>query len=159
MSLNDLPIDRAKRTISAWLADRGSGDVTVTYKLHDWLFSRQRYWGEPFPIVFDEHDLPIAVPDHELPVLLPEVDDYSPRTFAVDDTTSEPEPPLGRADDWVEVVLDLGDGPKTYRRELSTMPNWAGILLVRAALPRPHQRERLRRPRGGALLDGAAVRR
>ena len=59
-------------------------------------------------------------------MLLPEVDDYSPRTFAVDDTTSDPEPPLGRADDWVEVVLDLGDGPKTYRRELSTMPNWAG---------------------------------
>ncbi len=126
VSLNDLPIDRAKRTITSWLADRGSGDETVTYKLHDWLFSRQRYWGEPFPIVFDEHDLPIAVPDHELPVLLPEVDDYSPRTFDVDDTTSEPEPPLGRADDWVEVVLDLGEGPRTYRRELSTMPNWAG---------------------------------
>ena len=126
VSLDGLPIDQAKRTITSWLADRGSGDETVTYKLHDWLFSRQRYWGEPFPIVFDEHDLPIAVPDHELPVLLPEVDDYSPRTFDVDDTTSEPEPPLGRAADWMEVELDLGDGAKTYRRELSTMPNWAG---------------------------------
>ncbi|MFL6207201.1 MAG: leucine--tRNA ligase [Acidimicrobiales bacterium] len=126
LSLEGLGIDEAKRAITAWLADRGAGEPTVTYKLRDWLFSRQRYWGEPFPIVFDDHDLPIAVPDHELPVLLPEVDDYSPRTFDVDDTTSEPEPPLGRAADWVEVVLDLGDGPKTYRRELSTMPNWAG---------------------------------
>ena len=93
--LDGLAIDEAKARITAWLAERGLGDGTVTYKLHDWLFSRQRYWGEPFPIVFDEHDLPIAVPDHELPVLLPEVDDYSPRTFAVDDTTSDPEPPLG----------------------------------------------------------------
>ncbi len=59
-------------------------------------------------------------------MLLPEVDDYSPRTFAEDDVTSDPEPPLGRAEDWVEVELDLGDGPRTYRRELSTMPNWAG---------------------------------
>ena len=127
VSLDGLAIDRgqAHHHRRGW-PSRGAGDETVTYKLHDWLFSRQRYWGEPFPIVFDEHDLPIAVPDHELPVLLPEVDDYSPRTFDVDDTTSEPEPPLGRADDWVEVVLDLGDGPKTYRRELSTMPNWAG---------------------------------
>ena len=61
-----------------------------------------------------------------LPVELPEVDDYSPRTFDPDDASSEPEPPLGRATDWVEVELDLGDGPKTYRRETNTMPNWAG---------------------------------
>jgi len=66
------------------------------------------------------------VPEDHLPVLLPEVDDYSPRTFAIDDTTSDPEPPLGRAEEWVEVTLDLGDGPRAYRRELSTMPNWAG---------------------------------
>ena len=69
---------------------------------------------------------PSRCPTTSCPVLLPEVDDYSPRTFDVDDTTSDPEPPLGRAEEWVEVVLDLGDGPKTYRRELSTMPNWAG---------------------------------
>ena len=61
-----------------------------------------------------------------LPVELPDVDDYSPKTFAPDDFTSAPEPPLGRAQDWVNVTLDLGDGPKPYRRETNTMPQWAG---------------------------------
>jgi leucyl-tRNA synthetase len=124
--LDGLSIAEAKAAITTWLEEHGVGTRTVTYKLRDWLFSRQRYWGEPFPIVFDEHDLPRAVPEQDLPVLLPEVDDYSPRTFAIDDNTSDPEPPLGRAAEWVEVTLDLGDGPKDYRRELSTMPNWAG---------------------------------
>ncbi len=124
--LDGLAIAEAKAAITDWLTERGAGRGTVTYKLRDWLFSRQRYWGEPFPIVFDEHDLPVAVPDEELPVLLPEVDDYSPRTFDVEDTTSDPEPPLGRATEWAEVTLDLGDGPKVYRRDLNTMPNWAG---------------------------------
>ena len=105
---------------------QGTGRRTITYKLRDWLFSRQRYWGEPFPIVYDEHDLPVALPDSMLPVELPEVDDYSPKTFAEDDTHSEPEPPLARKTDWVEVTLDLGDGPKPYRRETNTMPQWAG---------------------------------
>ena len=79
------------------------GEGTVTYRLRDWLFSRQRYWGEPFPIIYDDTGLPIAVPESMLPVLLPEVDDFSPRTFADDDETSMPEPPLARAHDWVEV--------------------------------------------------------
>jgi len=126
VTLDGLVVDDAKQAITAWLAGNDLGSRTVTYKLRDWLFSRQRYWGEPFPIVYDEHDLPVAVPDDELPVLLPEVDDYSPRTFPDDDVTSEPEPPLGRAEGWTEVALDLGDGPKMYRRELNTMPNWAG---------------------------------
>ncbi|MEX2292731.1 MAG: leucine--tRNA ligase [Acidimicrobiales bacterium] len=124
--LDGLAVAEAKVAINDWLVEHGHGSRTITYKLRDWLFSRQRYWGEPFPIVYDEDDLPRAVPDSELPVLLPEVDDYSPRTFPIDDVTSDPEPPLGRADEWVEVTLDLGDGPKVYRRELSTMPNWAG---------------------------------
>jgi leucyl-tRNA synthetase len=109
-----------------WLERHGHGTRTVTYKLRDWLFSRQRYWGEPFPIVYDEDDLPRAVPEDELPVVLPELDDYSPATFPADDETSEPEPPLGRAESWREAVYDLGDGPKVYRRELNTMPQWAG---------------------------------
>ncbi|MFZ6003823.1 MAG: leucine--tRNA ligase [Actinomycetota bacterium] len=124
--LDGLGVADAKAAITAWLEERGVGSRTVTYKLRDWLFSRQRYWGEPFPIVYDEDDLPRAVPEADLPVPLPEVDDYSPRTFAIDDNTSDPEPPLGRAKEWAEVTLDLGDGPKVYRRELSTMPNWAG---------------------------------
>ena len=126
VSLNGLAVLDAKATITAWLEERGSGQPTVTYKLRDWLFSRQRYWGEPFPIVYDEDDLPIAVPDSELPVLLPDIADYSPKQYDIDDNTSAPEPPLGRAVEWVEVTLDLGDGPKVYRREVNTMPQWAG---------------------------------
>ena len=126
VSLDGLEIDAAKERIVAWLTERGAGTGAITYRLRDWLFSRQRYWGEPFPIVYDEHNLPIAIPDSMLPVDLPDVPDYSPRTFAADDVTSEPEPPLGRNEDWVNVTLDLGDGPKTYRRDTNTMPNWAG---------------------------------
>jgi leucyl-tRNA synthetase len=126
VSLNGLPVAEAKARIIDWLEERGFGRRTITYKLRDWLFSRQRYWGEPFPIVYDEDGSPRALPDSMLPVELPEVDDYSPRTFAEDDTTSEPQPPLARKTDWVEVTLDLGDGPRTYRRETNTMPQWAG---------------------------------
>ena len=126
ISLNGLEVADSKPAMIAWLESKGLGTATTTYRLRDWLFSRQRYWGEPFPIVYDEHDLPIAIPDALLPVNLPDVPDYSPRTFAPDDANSSPEPPLGRNADWVEVTLDLGDGPKRYRRETNTMPNWAG---------------------------------
>ncbi|NUT98135.1 MAG: leucine--tRNA ligase [Saccharothrix sp.] len=124
--LDGLDVDEAKKTIIAWLEDQGRGEGTVQYKLRDWLFSRQRYWGEPFPIVYDEDGVPVAVPESMLPIELPDVDDYSPRTFEPDDANSEPSPPLSRAEDWVEVELDLGDGRKKYRRETNTMPNWAG---------------------------------
>jgi leucyl-tRNA synthetase len=107
-----------------WLAGRGSGRAARSYRLRDWLFSRQRYWGEPFPIVYDSTGLPVALPDSELPVTLPEMTDFRPRPQA--DETSEPEPPLARAVDWANPVLDLGDGPRRYRRELNTMPQWAG---------------------------------
>ncbi len=126
ISLDGLDKATAIATITDWLVEHGHGEATTTYKLRDWLFSRQRYWGEPFPIVYDENDLPVAVPQSMLPVLLPEVDDYSPKTFADDDADSAPEPPLSRATEWTTVELDLGDGPKTYRRETNTMPNWAG---------------------------------
>ncbi len=121
--LDGLGIDAAKAAIAAWLEEHGHGEATTTYRLRDWLFSRQRYWGEPFPILFDEEGLPVAVPDELLPVLLPDLDDWSPRALAED---SEPEPPLGRIDTWATVELDLGNGPKRYRRELNTMPQWAG---------------------------------
>jgi leucyl-tRNA synthetase len=126
VSLDGMGVAEAKKAITSWLERTGRGQGTVNYKLRDWLFSRQRYWGEPFPIVYDETNLPIALPDSMLPVALPEVDDYSPRTFDPDDEDSTPEPPLARAHHWVEVTLDLGDGPRTYWRETNTMPQWAG---------------------------------
>ena len=126
VSLDGLDVAEAKTRIIDWLEERDFGKRTITYKLRDWLFSRQRYWGEPFPIVYDEDGLPRALPDSMLPVELPEVDDYSPQKFAEDDVTSEPVPPLARKQDWVDVTLDLGDGPKQYRRETNTMPQWAG---------------------------------
>ena len=125
VTLDGLSTDEAKDGITTWLEQVGAGEGTTSWKLRDWLFSRQRYWGEPFPIVFDEHDLPRAVPESELPVVLPEIDDYAP-VVKDDDDQSVPEPPLGRATAWREVELDLGEGLRTYRRELNTMPNWAG---------------------------------
>ncbi|HET7276612.1 MAG TPA: leucine--tRNA ligase [Dermatophilaceae bacterium] len=126
VSLNGLGVAEAKALIIDWLVGKGFGEATVSYKLRDWLFSRQRYWGEPFPIVFDEEGNSHGLPESALPVELPDVPDYSPRTFDPEDATSEPEPPLGRVEDWVNVELDLGDGPRKYRRETNTMPNWAG---------------------------------
>ncbi|MEU5873267.1 leucine--tRNA ligase [Glycomyces sp. NPDC047369] len=124
--LDGLPVPEAKDRIIAWLAEHGRGEKAVTFRLRDWLFSRQRYWGEPFPVVYDETGLPVALTEDHLPVELPHLDDFSPKTFDPEDADSAPEPPLGRAKDWVEVELDLGDGPKQYRREVNTMPNWAG---------------------------------
>ncbi|MDQ1538439.1 MAG: leucyl-tRNA synthetase [Actinomycetota bacterium] len=126
ISLNGLRVAEAKARTIEWLNEKGLGEETVTYKLRDWLFSRQRYWGEPFPIVYDEAGNAIALPESMLPVLLPEVDDYSPATFDPLDAESNPAPPLARAQEWVNVELDLGDGLKPYRRETNTMPNWAG---------------------------------
>ena len=128
VSLDGLGVEEAKERIIAWLVERDLGEETVTYRLRDWLFSRQRYWGEPFPIVWDEDGIPHSVPDSMLPVELPDVPDYSPRTFDPQDADSSPEAPLARATEWVEVELDLEDGRgvRTYRRETNTMPNWAG---------------------------------
>ena len=126
IDLNGLAKDEAKAAMTAWLEAKGLGKRTITYRLRDWLFSRQRYWGEPFPIVWDEDGVAHALPEDMLPVELPEVSDYSPRTFDAEDADSSPEAPLGRAEEWVNVTLDLGDGPKKYRRETNTMPQWAG---------------------------------
>jgi len=126
VSLDGLRVADAKKRITEWLVSRGLGEATTTYRLRDWLFSRQRYWGEPFPIVWDDNDQPVALPDALLPVNLPDVPDYAPRTFEADDAHSSPEAPLGRNAEWVNVTLDLGDGPKQYRRDTNTMPNWAG---------------------------------
>ncbi|MFF0286356.1 leucine--tRNA ligase [Streptomyces sp. NPDC005262] len=126
ISLDGLGVVDAKAKITAWLQAKGLGEGTVNFRLRDWLFSRQRYWGEPFPIVYDEDGIAHSLPESMLPLELPEVDDYSPRTFDPDDADTQPETPLSRNADWVNVTLDLGDGPKKYRRETNTMPNWAG---------------------------------
>ncbi|MBV7668648.1 leucine--tRNA ligase [Streptomyces halstedii] len=126
VSLNGLGVVNAKARITEWLEAHGVGEGTVNFRLRDWLFSRQRYWGEPFPIVYDEDGVAHALPESMLPLELPEVEDYSPRTFDPEDADTQPETPLSRNADWVHVTLDLGDGPKKYRRETNTMPNWAG---------------------------------
>ena len=125
VSLDGLGVADAKDAITNWLLAQDLGEATVNYKLRDWLFSRQRYWGEPFPIVYDDLDLPVALPEALLPVELPEIIDFEPEIVA-DDAASVPAPPLSRAEGWSTVELDLGDGPKPYRRELNTMPQWAG---------------------------------
>ena len=122
--LDGLDVEASKALVLERLQEAGRGSPKVNYRLRDWNFSRQRYWGEPIPIVFDEHG-PVALHEDMLPLELPELTDWAPRALARD---SEPEPPLGRVTDWVGVELDLGrgDGPRRYRRELNTMPQWAG---------------------------------
>jgi len=111
LCLDGLPTLEAKATIIEWLEGQGTGRKTVTTRLRDWLFSRQRYWGEPFPILLDAEDRASAVSVAELPVVLPDLDDFRP--------SGRPEPPLGKATDWVRFS-------EKYRRETNTMPQWAG---------------------------------
>jgi leucyl-tRNA synthetase len=119
--LDGLGVADAKARLIAWLRDRRLGEGTVTYKLRDWLFSRQRYWGEPIPILHGPDGEVRAVPEADLPVLLPELDDFKPPPGQ--DERSDPVPALARADEsWQVVEID---GVR-YRRELNTMPQWAG---------------------------------
>jgi leucyl-tRNA synthetase len=112
--------ENIKRLQRNWIGPAGG-----PYRLRDWLFSRQRYWGEPFPVVYDEADpsRPIALPEQMLPVTLPDMTDFRP---VPQDDASDPVPALARATGWTHVTLDLGDGPRRYRRELNVMPQWAG---------------------------------
>ena len=119
-SLNGLPTEAAKAKIIAELEAKGIGQSRVNYKLRDWLFSRQRYWGEPFPILHEVDKAGIRtgvirpLTEADLPLRLPELEDFKP--------TGDPEGPLVKATDWVTVSLD----GKRYRRETNTMPQWAG---------------------------------
>ena len=112
--LNGMITDEAKRKIAAWLIVEGMGESRTNFKLRDWLFSRQRYWGEPFPILHGDDGSVIPLSVDELPLMLPEMSDYKP--------TGSPDGPLAKATDWLTVVRD----GKTYRRETNTMPQWAG---------------------------------
>lgn len=119
--LDGLEIEDAKRRIIHWLENNGAGERTITYKLRDWLFSRQRYWGEPIPILHGPNGELRAVPEDQLPLRLPELDDFSPNSS--DDEAAEPTPSLAKAgDDWKTVEVD----GVVYTRELNTMPQWAG---------------------------------
>ncbi|NLF58788.1 MAG: leucine--tRNA ligase, partial [Candidatus Hydrogenedens sp.] len=114
--IDGLRVPEAKKKITAWLEERGIGRGTVNYKLRDWLFSRQRYWGEPFPVIRLEDGTVKTVPMTDLPITLPELDEYKP--------TADGEPPLARARDWVDTT-DPATG-RPARRETNTMPQWAG---------------------------------
>ena len=114
--LNGLSVDDARKAMIAWLVERGVGEAKTQYKLRDWLFSRQRYWGEPFPVIHWEDGTQSLVDEGDLPLTLPELADYKPMGTG--------EPPLAKATAWVHVV-----DPKTGRkglRETNTMPQWAG---------------------------------
>jgi leucyl-tRNA synthetase len=154
LDLNGLPVTEAKERIIEYLERIGRGRRATTYRLRDWLFSRQRYWGEPFPIVYDENDQPIALPDAMLPLVLPETHDFTPKSYPPDDADSEPEPPLGRLTDWVQVELDLGNGPRKYRRETNTMPNWAGSCWYELRYVDPVDPDRLVDPANEAYWMG-----
>ncbi|MCL6421861.1 leucine--tRNA ligase [Brachybacterium sp. JHP9] len=128
LDLNGMAKEEAKAAAVRYAEEQGFGRARTTYRLRDWLFSRQRYWGEPFPIVYalDDPETPIALPESMLPVDLPEVTDFSPKTFDPMDAETEPQTPLSRATDWTTLTLDLGDGPRQYRRDTNVMPQWAG---------------------------------
>lgn len=115
--LNGLKVADALETIIAWLEKEGKGQAAINYKLRDWLFSRQRYWGEPFPVIFDEEGNHHPLPEEQLPLVLPEVEDYQPAQ------SDSPQPPLAKAEDWVQFTDDQN---RHWRRETNTMPQWAG---------------------------------
>ncbi len=114
--LNDLSVDEAKVAITKWLEERNLGKLKVNYKLRDWVFSRQRYWGEPIPIVHCEKCGYVPLPESELPLLLPKVDSYEP--------TDNGESPLAKMTDWVNTTCPKCKGKA--QRETDTMPQWAG---------------------------------
>ena len=114
--LDGLDTHAAKQRICDWLESEGLGEKAVSYKLRDWLFSRQRYWGEPFPVLHREDGSTTLVPESELPVLLPELDDFKP--------SGEFEPPLARSKEWLETTDPETGAPVV--RDANTMPQWAG---------------------------------
>src|SRR5690606_8932268 len=130
--LNGMDVASAKAAMTDWLEREGVGERRVNYKLRDWLFSRQRYWGEPFPIVFVDGEAK-TLPATALPVVLPELEDFKP--------TGSPEGPLAAAGNWL-TTTDPETG-KTARRETNTMPQWAGSCWYYLRFIDPDNDERL----------------
>ncbi len=131
-SLNGLEVAEAKRKIIDWLEAHGVGEAKVNFKLRDWLFSRQRYWGEPFPVIFVDGE-PKPLPADALPVALPDLEEFKP--------SGSPEGPLSLATDWLHTT-DPATG-KPARRETNTMPQWAGSCWYFLRYIDPHNTEQL----------------
>ncbi len=129
--LDGLPTAEAKRRMLAWLEQRRLGRGKVTYRLRDWLFSRQRYWGEPFPVLLGPEGQVALVPDDALPVTLPELADFRPNASG--------EPPLARAGQWLQA---RGPDGRMWRRETNSMPQWAGSCWYYLRFLDPHNAER-----------------
>ncbi|MBT4530132.1 MAG: leucine--tRNA ligase, partial [Phycisphaerae bacterium] len=143
VSIDGQKTEEAKQTIIAWLEESSTGSAKVNYRLRDWLFSRQRYWGEPFPVVFDEDGLYYPVGENTLPVVLPNLDDYTPAE------SDDPQPLLAKAREWLhttagEAGVDpaLLDQNTPVTRESNTMPGWAGSCWyeIRFCSPNEHTR-------------------
>jgi len=131
--LNGMPVEESKKKMTDWLEEKGIGKYAVNYKLHDWVFSRQRYWGEPIPVVHCEKCGTVPVPEDQLPVVLPEVDKYEP--------TGTGESPLANIEEWVNASC-----PKCRekaKRETNTMPQWAGSSWYYLRFADPHNSEKI----------------
>ncbi len=131
--LNGLSVAEAKKAIIAWLTERGIGESKKNFKLRDWVFSRQRYWGEPIPVVHCAKCGTVALPESELPLLLPDVESY--------ELTDDGESPLASITDWVNTTCPCCGGPA--KRETDTMPQWAGSSWYYLRYMDPHNDEAL----------------
>ncbi len=137
-SIDGLPVKEAKEAVIQWLEKEGIGRRKVNYKLRDWLFSRQRYWGEPIPILHGPDGSIVPLDESELPLELPELEDFRPKVSG--DEHAEPVPPLANApDSWKYVERD----GVIYTRELNTMPQWAGSCWYYLRYLDPHNPDKL----------------
>ena len=143
ISIDGLETEEAKDSIIKWLIETGKGTKKTNYRLRDWLFSRQRYWGEPFPVVFDEQGCHYPISPAALPVELPDLDNYTPIE------SNEPQPLLAKAKDWLNTTAgEAGVDPSilppetVVRREANTMPGWAGSCWYELRFCSPHDNNR-----------------
>ncbi len=134
--LNGLTVEEAKKEIVKWLVQNGKGEPKVNFKLRDWVFSRQRYWGEPIPMVYCEKCGWVPLPEDQLPLVLPDLDQY--------EQTDTGESPLARLTDWVNTTCPCCGGPA--RRETDTMPQWAGSSWYYLRYMDPHNQQQLVSP-------------